>query len=48
MKKNGKILKNILEKNGRWESDLDWFDAFKEVEYEDKEYIKEMMEMEKI
>ena len=49
----GKILdekewKDIEEYIGKkmedWEPDLDWFDAFKEVEYEDKEYIKEMME----
>jgi len=49
----GKILdekewKDIEEYIGKkmedWDPDLDWFDAFKEVEYEDKEYIKEMME----
>ena len=49
----GKILdekewKDIEEYIGKkmedWEPDLDWFDAFKEVEYEDKEYIREMME----
>ena len=33
-----------LDENNNWEPDLDWFDAFKEVEYEDREYIKEMME----
>ena len=49
----GKILdekewKDIEEYIGKkmedWDPDLDWFDAFKEVEYGDKEYIKEMME----
>ncbi len=49
----GKILdekewKDVEEYIGKkmedWDPDLDWFDAFKEVEYEDKEYIREMME----
>ena len=44
-------MKDIEEYIGKKMEDginLDWFDAFKEAEYEDKEYIKEMMEMEKI
>ena len=49
----GKILdeketKDIEEYIGKpieyWDPDIDWFDAFKEVEYEDKDYIKQMLD----
>jgi superfamily I DNA/RNA helicase len=49
----GKILddketKDIEEYIGKpiedWDPDTDWFDAFKEVEYEEKDYIKQMLD----